>query len=62
LVESGKAGGRLRAIALHQGFERRIEVGAQVEPASDMAKLDNLDTHRKRCHKLRALQWLGRVR
>jgi hypothetical protein len=48
LVEPSEAGGRDPAVASGYGVERRIEIGAQVEPASDAAKLDDLGTHRQR--------------
>jgi hypothetical protein len=62
MVEEGEVCSRYGAVPLRQGFERRIEAGAQVEPASDVAKLDDLATHRERRHELRALHRLGRVR
>jgi hypothetical protein len=62
MVEEGEVCARYGAVPLRQGFKRRIEAGAQVELASDVAKLDDLVTHRERRHELRALQWLGRVR
>ena len=61
-VEPGKTGRRDRTVASPHAFQHHIELGCQAEPASDMAKLDNFDTHRERRHELRALQRLGRVR
>ena len=48
LVEPSEAGGSDPAVTLRHGVERRIQLGAQVEPASDAAKLDDVGTHRQR--------------
>jgi len=45
MVEASEASSRQRAVSQRHRFERRIEVGTQVEPAGDTAKLDNFDTH-----------------
>ena len=47
-VEIGKRCGRQGAAPTRQGIERRIEAGTQIEPASDVAKLDYLGPHQKR--------------
>ena len=62
LVEPSEAGGRDPAVTLRYGVERRIQLGSQIHPASDPAKLDDIGTHRHRRRQQRALQWLGRVR
>jgi hypothetical protein len=46
VIESGKPCGRDRAVSLRQRLERRVEVRAQTEPGSDVAKLDDFGTHR----------------
>jgi len=48
-VEVRKPAGCHRAAASREGLERRIEVGAQIEATTDMSKMDDLDTYRKRC-------------
>jgi hypothetical protein len=45
MVEASEAYSRQRAIPLRHRFEHRIEVGTQIEPASDTAKLHNFGTH-----------------
>src|ERR1700693_1186053 len=61
-VELNRAGDRDVRVASRQDSEPRVELGAQVDPARDTAKLDNFGTHRKRCQELRALQRRGRIR
>jgi hypothetical protein len=45
VIESGKPGGRDRAVSLRERLERRVEVRAQTEPGSGVAKLDDFGTH-----------------
>src|SRR6516162_720569 len=61
-VQLAKAGGRHRTVPSRHGLERRIELRAQIQAASDAAQLDGLGTYRKRRHELCALKWCRRVR
>jgi hypothetical protein len=45
LVEPGKADDRRRAVPTRHGIERRAEVGAKIEPATDAAEADDLGTY-----------------
>ena len=45
IIEPVEAGGRERNVASPQGFERRIELGAQIHAAGDPEKLDDLRRH-----------------
>src|SRR5580692_285161 len=61
-VEPAKAFGRNHAVALRHGIKRWIELATQIEPASDMAKADDLGSYRNSSEELRALQRLGLLR
>jgi Glucodextranase, domain N len=45
LVEPSKVGDRHRAVPTRHGFECRVEVGAEIEPATDATKADDLGTY-----------------
>ena len=45
-VEPGQTVGRAGAIPSNHGLEWSVEFGIQAQPASDTAKLDDLDTDR----------------
>jgi hypothetical protein len=57
-----KPGGRHRTVPSRHGLERRIELRAQTQAASDAAQLDDRGTYGKRRHELCALNRCGRVR
>src|SRR5271168_4926360 len=61
-VQLAKTGGRHRTVPSRDGLERRIELRAQTQAASDAALLDDCGTYGKRRHKLCALKRRGRVR
>src|SRR6516164_2271528 len=61
-VEVRKPVGCHRAAASREGLERCIEAGTQIKPTTEMSKMDDLDTYRKRCQQLRALQRFCRSR
>jgi hypothetical protein len=44
LVEPGKVDDRHRAVRSRHSLERRVEMGAKIEPATDATKADDLDT------------------
>ena len=45
LVEPSKVRDRHRAVPTRHGFECRVEVGAEIEPATDATKADDLGTY-----------------
>jgi hypothetical protein len=45
LVEPGKADDRRRAVPTRHRLERRVEVGAKIEPATDAMKADDFGTY-----------------
>src|ERR1700689_3990785 len=62
VVEFAKTGDRYRAVAARHGPERGVELGAQVRPMSEQAKVDDRAAHRHRRHELWTLQRLRCVR
>ncbi len=54
-VISGKTFSRYRAVTSRQGIKRSIEFSVKFEPASDLAKSNDLGPYRESCQQLRAL-------
>jgi len=54
-VISGKTFSRYRAVTSRQGIKRSIEFSVKFEPASDLAKSNDLGPDRKSSQELRAL-------